>query len=166
MRAVRCVSALIAVLFVAACKPAGGSGSVTDAPMEDPFAERSDAEVSAAIAAAKDRARSEGKRVLLEFVAPWCTDCREVTRLSRLEPAASVLREKYVVVPVNVGRFDRNKALLREHGVKEIAALVVLDAEGKTIAKTTLEPITKKQGLTPEELAVWLRSPRAPRSAE
>lgn len=163
MRLAPLVLALIVTAAAPACKPSGGSGA---APTEDPFAEKSDAEVTAALAAAKDQARREGKRVLLEFVAPWCSDCREVARLSREEPAASVLREKYVVVPVNVGRFDRNKALLREHDVKEIAALVVLDAEGKRIAKTTLEPITKKQGLSPEDLAVWLRSPRGGKSTE
>ena len=163
MRLARLALALIVAASSAACKPSGGSGA---APIEDPFAERSEAEVSAALVAAKDQARREGKRVLLEFVAPWCTDCREVARLSQQEPAASVLREKYVVVPVNVGRFDRNKALLREHDVKEIAALVVLDAEGRRLAKTTLEPITKKQGLTPEYLAVWLRSPRGSKSTE
>lgn len=123
------------------------------------FRDRSDEEVTAALTAAKEQARREGKHVLLEFVAPWCTDCREVTRVTRLEPAASVLREKYVVVPVNVGRFDRHKALIAEHEVKIIAALVVLDADGNRVAKTTLEPITKKEALTPDELAAWLRAP-------
>lgn len=152
------LSAAIA-LGASGCGRSSGSGAPPS--IEDAFRDRSDAEVSADIAAAKEKARNEGKRVLLEFVAPWCQDCREVARLAAEEPAASTLRELYVVVPVNVGRFDRNKALLREHGIKLIAALVVLDAEGKTIAKTTLEPITgKKKGLTSEDLAAWLRSPR------
>lgn len=138
---------------------AAGSGSADVPSAADTFAERSEREVDDALAAAKDRARREGKHVLLEFVAPWCADCREVAKIARQEPAASVLREKYVVVPVNVGRFDRHKALLQEHGVKVIAALVVLDADGNRLARTTLEPISKKDTLTPEELAAWLRSP-------
>ncbi|MFO0590094.1 MAG: thioredoxin family protein [Polyangiaceae bacterium] len=154
------LSAAIA-LGASGCGKSSGSGDGAAASVEDAFRDRSDAEVSADLAAAKEKARNEGKRVLLEFVAPWCQDCREVARLAAEEPAASALRELYVVVPVNVGRFDRNKALLREHGIKLIAALVVLDADGKTIAKTTLEPITgKKKGLTSEDLAAWLRSPR------
>ncbi len=123
------------------------------------FRERSEEEVTAALAAAKEQARREGKHVLLEFVAPWCADCREVVKIARQEPAASVLREKYVLVPINVGRFDRHKALVAEHGVKVIAALVVLDADGHRVAKTTLEPISTKDALTPEELAAWLRAP-------
>jgi thiol:disulfide interchange protein len=149
--------ALLVAAGAAACKPSGGSGQ---ANVEDAFRDRSDAEVTAALEAAKTQARSEGKRVLLEFVAPWCADCREVARLAAEEPAASVLREKYVVVPVNIGKFDRNKALIRAHDVKVIAALVVLDPEGKRLAKTTLEPISNKDGLTSSDLAAWLRSPR------
>ena len=141
--------ALFVAASAAACKPSGGSGG---ANIEDAFRDRSDAEVAASIEAAKAQARAEGKRVLLEFVAP---------EGAAEEPAASVLREKYVVVPVNVGRFDKNKALLREHDVKLIAALVVLDPEGKRLAKTTLEPISHKDGLTSSDLAAWLRSPRA-----
>ncbi len=133
-------------------EPAGTSAAET-------FAERSEQEVERSLAAAKEQARREGKHVLLEFVAPWCADCREVSKIARQEPAASVLREKYVVVPVNVGKFDRHRALLQEHDVKVIAALVVLDADGKRVAKTTLEPISKKDALTPDELAAWLRSP-------
>lgn len=123
------------------------------------FRDRSDEEVTAALTAAKEQARREGKHVLLEFVAPWCADCREVVKIARQEPAASVLREKYVLVPINVGRFDRHKALVAEHGVKVIAAFVVLDADGRRVAKTTLEPISTKDALTPEELAAWLRAP-------
>ncbi|MBK8255421.1 MAG: thioredoxin family protein [Polyangiaceae bacterium] len=150
--------ALIALLvFTAACenKPSGSGLSAAET-----FKETTDAEVNAALAAAKEKARAEGKWVLLEFVASWCTDCREVAKIARQEPAASVLAEKYIVVPVNVGRFNRNKALIAEHQIKVIAALVVIDADGKRIAKTTLEPITKKNSLTSESLADWLKSPK------
>lgn len=149
--------ALMALLGCAsACdnKPSGSGLSAAEV-----FKDTTDAEVNAALAAAKEKARAEGKWVLLEFVASWCTDCREVAKIARQEPAASVLAEKYIVVPVNVGRFNRNKALIAEHQIKVIAALVVLDPDGKRIAKTTLEPITKKNTLTAESLAEWLKSP-------
>lgn len=152
---------LLAFLFAALSATAGCSSSSapSEAEATDVFRERSEQEVTLALEAAKGQARREGKKVLLEFVAPWCVDCREVAKVARSEPAASVLRDSYVVVPVNVGRFDRHKALLREHDVRVIAALVVLDAEGRRVAKTTLEPITKHEQLTPEELAAWLRAP-------
>lgn len=152
--------ALVLVSLLSACASACGTRSEpAGASAAEIFAERSEREVEQALEAAKAQARREGKHVLLEFVAPWCADCREVAKIARQEPAASVLRDKYVLVPVNVGRFDRHKALLQEHDVKVIAALVVLDADGNRVAKTTLEPITKKDALTPDELAAWLRSP-------
>lgn len=151
--------ALVALLAAAGASACGDRPQPGGTSAAETFKERSDQEVEQALAAAKEQARRENKRVLLEFVAPWCADCREVAKIARQEPAASVLREGYVVVPVNVGRFDRHKALLREHDVKVIAALVVLDPDGKRVAKTTLEPISKKDALTPDELAAWLRSP-------
>ncbi len=127
----------------------------------DPFVLRTDEELDRAITEARERARESDRKVLLDFVADWCSDCREVVRVSHLEPARSVIEERYVVVYVHVGRFDRHRALLREHGIDRIAALVVLDpADGRRVAKTTLEPITTGSGLTPEELASWLRDPR------
>jgi thiol:disulfide interchange protein len=152
-------AALLLTTWMTAAAACGTKGEPSGISAAETFQERSDAEVLQALAAAKEQARREGKHVLLEFVAPWCADCREVAKIARREPAASVLRDRYVVVPVNVGQFNRHKALLQEHDVKVIAALVVLDADGKRVAKTTLEPISRKEALTPEELATWLRSP-------
>jgi thiol:disulfide interchange protein len=125
------------------------------------WVESSDAETERAIAAAQQCARSRGTRVLLEFVAPWCEDCREMTRLDRTQPVASVLHERYEHVRVNVGRWDQHTALLRRFGVDRIAAYVVLDADGQRVAQTVLEPITGGHGpVTPDQWIGWLRAPR------
>ena len=159
MRPAALVLASLLALGAASC---GDKAAPSDTDAANVFRERSEQEVTAALASAREQARREGKHVLLEFVAPWCADCREVVKIARQEPAASVLREKYILVPINVGRFDRHKALIAEHDVKIIAALVVLDADGNRVAKTTLEPISSKDALTPAELAAWLRSPVGP----
>ncbi len=144
-------------LTLAGCGEDRASPSGAEA---DPFVVRTDAELDAAIAEARTRARASGRQVLLDLVADWCSDCREVVRVSREEPARSVLEERYVVVYVDVGRFDRHRALLREHEVDRIATLIVLDpASGRRVARTTLEPISTGRGLTPEALAAWLRAP-------
>lgn len=126
---------------------------------EDPWAEQSDAELEQEIEAALKRAGRQDKRVLLEFIAPWCTDCREVVRLGAEEPAARVIESEYERVFVNVGRFDRHEALREKHEVDRITTLVVLSPEGERLARTTLEPISKDQDLTPAKLAAWLRNP-------
>lgn len=147
---------MVLALALASC---GEDRSVSSAE-PDPFAVRTEAELDAAIREARSRARSSGRQVLLDLVADWCADCREVVRVSSEEPARSVLEERYVVVYVDVGRFDRHQALLREHEVDRIATLIVLDpATGRRVARTTLEPISTGQGLTPEALAAWLRAP-------
>ncbi len=147
---------MAAALALGCDSPTPASPSGLDA---DPWVVRTDAELAAAVDEARARARASHRLVLLDFVADWCSDCREVVRVSKLEPARSVIEERYVVVYVEVGRFDRHRALLREHGIDRIAALVVLDPEtGRRAAKTTLEPITTGAGLTPDELASWLRS--------
>lgn len=149
---------IVALGFVLlACDHAPRAPNGLDA---DPWAPRDEAALEHAIRAARDAAAASDRRVLLDFVADWCTDCREVIRVSHLEPARSVIEEKYVLVYVDVGRFDRHRALLREHHVDRIATLVVLDPEtGRRVARTTLEPITTGAGLTPDELASWLRAP-------
>ncbi|MCA9610110.1 MAG: thioredoxin family protein [Myxococcales bacterium] len=127
----------------------------------DPWTPMTEAALTARIEEARAEARASGRRVLLEFVATWCEDCREVVRLSHEDPARSTIEESYVVVYVEVGRFDRHRALIAEHHVDRIATLVVLDPEtGRRVGRTTLEPITGGQrGLTSAALADWLRAP-------
>lgn len=127
----------------------------------DPFVPMSEEALTARIDEARRQASASGRRVLLDFVADWCEDCHEVVRLSREEPARGVIEERYVVVFVEVGRLDRHPALIAEHQIRVIAALVVLDPDtGRRVARTTLEPITGAQrGLTSAALAEWLRDP-------
>ncbi len=156
------VTALCLVIGLSACGPSEPERSRAPSGIEaDPFVPVSDEALAAQIGEARREASASGRRVLLEFVADWCEDCREVVRLSHLEPARSVLEARYIVVYVEVGRFDRHRALLREHRIDRIAALVVLDPDtGARVAKRTLEPIQgEDRGLTSEALAAWLRSP-------
>lgn len=154
--------ALLLSLALCACgedAPRSRAPSGLDA---DPWTPKSEAALNAQIDEARREAAASGRRVLLDFLADWCTDCREVVRLSHLEPARAVIEERYVVVYVEVGRFDRHRAWIDRFGIDRIATLVVLDPEsGERVAMTTLEPLTGAQrGLTSEDLAVWLRDPR------
>ena len=133
------------------------------APAVDPWALRSDAELDREITRARAQARAGGRRVLLEFVAPWCDDCREMTRLEETSPARETLARRYVRVRVNVGAFDRHRALLQRHGVTRIANYVVLDpATGERVAQTTMEPITRREPLSSARWAAWLEAPTNP----
>ncbi|MCA9602069.1 MAG: thioredoxin family protein, partial [Myxococcales bacterium] len=150
---------ILGVLFVCACgkgdagkptsevdvhmpeKAIGANGGTESAPLspeatavratrENPFRAISDDALDRDIRTAVAEAKASGKRVLLDFVAEWCTDCREVLRVAELEPARTLLRDKYIVVPMNVGKWDRAVRWRDAYGVKRIATLVVLDGEG------------------------------------
>lgn len=132
-------------------------------PPADPWALRTDEALDAEIALARREARESHRRVLLEFIAPWCADCREMTRVEETSPAREVLARRYVRVRVNVGAFDRHRALLQRHGVTRIANYVVLDpATGERLAQTTVEPVSNRQPMTSARWAAWLERPSGP----
>ncbi len=118
--------------------------------------------MSAKIDRAMQCGRTRGTRVLLEFTAPWCADCREMMRIEGQEPAQSVLAERFERVRVNVKQWDAHRALTERFGIRAIAAYVVLDPRtGSVVAQTTREPITgRDETLTSEQWAAWLRAVR------
>jgi hypothetical protein len=117
--------------------------------------------VLAAIGDAKRCAAEHGRRLMLEFVAPWCDDCHEMARLDETELVAKARSERFERVRINVGKWDRHEALRENYAVKALATYIVIDPKtSQLLAKTTLEPITKKHGkkLTAEDWAAWLRA--------
>jgi len=125
---------------------------------EDLWDETTEAEVLDAIGAAKVCAATHGRRLLLEFVAPWCADCREMAKLDQSREVADTLKARFERVRINIGKWDRHEALRESFGVHALATYIVLDPKSsRQLAKTTLEPITKKgQKLSAEAWARWL----------
>jgi hypothetical protein len=111
-----------------------------------------------AIVQAKQCAATHGRRLLLEFVAPWCGDCREMAKLDETEVVASVMRQRFERVRINVGKWDRHEALRASYDVKALATYIVIDPKtSKQLAKTTLEPITRPtKKLDAKAWAAWL----------
>lgn len=138
----------------------GGCGAVI--PEARLWDETTEGEVARAITAARRCAEAHDRQVLLEFVAPWCKDCREMTRLDREPGVAEVLHARYEHVRINIGRWDRHEDLRDRFGVKAIAAYVVLRAkDGELLAKTTAEPITGRRGrISAEAWISWLSHPQ------
>ncbi len=88
------------------------------------------------IAESIKQASKEHKNILLDFGANWCGDCHALENQMRKPELAELIRGNYVVVNVDVGRFDKNLDIAEKYGVplkKGIPALAVLDRQGKLL---------------------------------
>ncbi|RYZ04553.1 MAG: thioredoxin family protein [Myxococcales bacterium] len=122
--------------------------------------ETTDGEVLDALSEAKACAAEHGRRLLLEFVAPWCDDCREMAKLEEAPGVAETLQRRFERVRINIGKWDRHEALRESFGVRALATYVVIEPKtSKQLAKTTLEPITKPgKKLTADDWRRWLEA--------
>jgi thioredoxin 1 len=98
----------------------------------DPSKGRSDVD------AALKQAASSHKRVLVDFGANWCGDCRVLDENLHKPENVSVLAAHYVLVHVNVGEqgIDRNVDLAKRYGIpldKGVPALAVLESDGRLV---------------------------------
>ena len=88
------------------------------------------------IAAALAAAGKSGKNIVLIFGANWCPDCHALDAAMRQPDLAELIAKNYVVVKIDVGRFDKNLDVARKYGVpirRGIPALSVLDPRGKVL---------------------------------
>ena len=106
--------------------------SLAGAIFPDPSSAESD------ISAALKLAASSHKRVLVDFGANWCGDCRVLDENLHKPENASLLSSDFVLVHVNVGEqgIDRNADLAQRYGIplsKGVPALAVLESDGQVV---------------------------------
>ena len=91
------------------------------------------------VEAALSSARKDGKRVLLDFGADWCPDCRVLGSLFDDRVVAAVADQNFHVVRIDVGRRDKNGDVATKYQATSadwIPAIVVLNPDGSTVAVT------------------------------
>lgn len=163
---------LAAVLFAtAACggaerpevvSPATVSPSAAPTLTALPRAYDPKADADADIADAFTRAKADGRPVLLDFGARWCPDCMTIQQYFRLHDIRPLL-DRYHLVTIDVGQFDRHMGLARKYGLNlvrdGIPALVVLSPKGevRTAGNKSLYPHAAHDVLLPENVAAFLR---------
>jgi len=94
------------------------------------------ADPKADITAAVKRAKAEHKRIILDFGGNWCGDCQVLDIYMRQSPNTELLNKHFIVVHVDIGRFDRNVDVAEKYKVpikKGVPALAVLDSSGKLL---------------------------------
>lgn len=117
-----------------------GAGPATAQVMKTPMVNKhlysSTADAHADIAAALKQARLENKRVILDFGGDWCGDCQVLDIYMHQSPNAELVEKHFVVVHIDIGRFDKNTDVARTYNIplnKGVPALAVLDARGKLL---------------------------------
>ncbi|MEU2075193.1 thioredoxin family protein [Streptomyces sp. NPDC013489] len=111
--------------------------------------------VTAAVAAAK----ADGKKVLIDFGANWCGNCKAADRVFATSGVGTLLDSSYHVVKVDIGSQDSSAFdLLRDYcsgeGAYKMPVLVVLDGNGKVVTETHS---TGNPELTEAGLGAFLR---------
>lgn len=125
------IAAALALLIA----PAGSRSQ-----MAPPFVKKhlysAEADPKADIAAALKKARAEKKRVILDFGGDWCGDCQVLDIYMHQSPNAELLDRHFVVVHIDIGRFDHNVDIAERYKVpikKGVPALAVLNANGRLL---------------------------------
>lgn len=91
------------------------------------------------IQAALKSAKVANKSALIVFGANWCGDCKMLDIEMHQGQLARLVNDRLVVVKVDVGRFDRNKAVAARYGniIKNgIPSVVMLRADGSVAYQT------------------------------
>jgi thiol:disulfide interchange protein len=91
------------------------------------------AQARADLAAALKTAAATHKRILLDFGGNWCPDCQALDIYFHDPANLPILQSNFVLVHVNVGRFDANLDLAARYDIplkKGVPALAVLSETG------------------------------------
>ena len=106
--------------------------SLAEAVFPDPSTAASDIDAALKLAA------TSHKRVLVDFGANWCGDCKVLDENLHRPENASLLSTHFVLVHVNVGEqgIDHNADLAQRYGIplsKGVPALAVLESDGRVV---------------------------------
>lgn len=119
----------------------------------------------AAVDAAFERARATNKRVLIDFGANWCPDCRMLAGVMQLTQVQPWIGQNFVPVSVNVDHFNVNMDIARRYGVtvKAIPTVLLVTPQGRLLnADGTLvlgNARTMSSQAVVDQIAEWNRRP-------
>ena len=79
-------------------------------------------------------AKAQGKPIIIDFSADWCTPCRELEEVTFHHPdIVQLARKSFTMVKVDVtkGGNVSHEELLKNYAIKGVPTIVFLDAQGK-----------------------------------
>lgn len=129
-------------------------------PLPFPYDEKADAnkDVDAALAAA----RAQHKRAFIDLGGNWCGDCRVLAGLMELPEYKRFVEAHYVVVTVDVGRFDKNLQIPARWGITErmvgVPAVLIVDPETNKLLDggDHLYALADARHMDPQSIMDWI----------
>ena len=131
--------------------------SQLDVP-ESPFSENADADSDVANAFAQ--ARAQNKRVLIDLGANWCADCRILAGIMELPEVKRFLDAHFVVVVVDVGRYNRNLQIPARFGITQrlagVPSVLIANPDGRLINANHTAALVDARSMSPQDIVNWL----------
>jgi thiol-disulfide isomerase/thioredoxin len=148
-----------AVSKVAAPRVSAASFSNLASPLPLPYNEKANAD--AQVAAARKLALKSHKRLLIDLGGNWCLDCRLLAGTIDLPEVKRFVDAHFVVVTVDVGRFDKNGQIAAGYGIKGrlkgVPAVLVVDPRSNKLLNAGRETeLSDARSMGPQALADWL----------
>jgi thiol:disulfide interchange protein len=109
-------------------------------------------EIREAVTSAKPR-----KRILLVFGGNWCMDCHVLDNAFHQPTIAPLLNSNFVVVHVDIGRYDKNLDVAKQYHVdleKGVPSIAVLNSDGSFLYSTA--EFEKARVLSEEDVLQFL----------
>lgn len=145
----------------AATPPRTGIASFAElkTPLPYPYDEQADADK--AVAEARASARAQHKLLLIDLGGNWCGDCRVLAGTLDLPAMKAFMDKHYVLVTVDVGRFERNLQIPARYGfktrLKGVPTLLVVDPKtDRLLNPNDVFALSDAGSMSPQALADWL----------
>jgi len=113
-------------------------------------------------------AAASHKRLLLVFGGNWCFDCHVLDEAFHSPEIAPEVDRSFVVVHINIGRFDKNLDIARKYKVplnKGVPALAILDPDGALVFSQQGGEFQDARSMAPEDILAFLNRWRPVASA-
>lgn len=155
--------AAAAVACAAAAAPAPkvsiASFAQLKTPLPFPYDETANAD--GAVARAKAEALAGHKLLMIDLGGNWCPDCRILAATMALPELKGFMDAHYVVVSVDVGRFNNNLQIPAHYGITKrlegVPSLLVVDPRSDRLLDAGhTAALADARSLGPQALADWL----------
>ena len=125
----------------------------------NPHLYSAEANAPAEIGAALRQAKSEHKRVLLDFGGNWCGDCQVLDIYLHQAPNAELLARNFVMVHVDIGHYDHNLEVAAKYHIplaKGVPAMAVLAPDGTMLYSQQTGEFESMRHMDPAAVTAFL----------